>query len=228
MKPKQLFKKLKKQHRNVLTLDESFDVLSSYKIPLIKRVLVKNEQESVQAAEKIGFPVAMKVVSKDIIHKTEVKGLLLNLNSAEEVRKGFMKIVKNVKKKIPKAKIDGISVQKMADGMEIIVGGKKDPQFNQILMFGLGGIFTEVFDDVTFRVVPIKKEDAEQMIKEIKGYKILEGYRGKKYDVKELVNVLLKASKLLEENQEIKELDINPLFVSNKGAVAVDSRIVIG
>jgi acetyl-CoA synthetase (ADP-forming) len=228
MKSRQIFKKLKKQHRNILTVEEALNVLSSYKIPVVKGVLAKNDQESVQIAEKIGFPVAMKVVSKDVIHKTDVKGLLLNLDSAEEVRKGFAEVIKNVKKKIPKAKIEGVLIQKMIDGQEIIVGGKKDPQFNQVLMFGLGGIFTEVFNDVTFRVIPIKKEDAEQMIKEIKGYKILEGYRGKKCDIKGLVDVLLKTSKLLEENQEIKELDINPLFILAKGLVAVDARIVIG
>jgi len=228
MKPKQLFKKLKKQRRNILTVEEALGVLASYKIPIVKGELAKNEEKSVEIAEKIGFPVAMKVVSKDVIHKTDVKGLLLNLNSAEEVRKGFAEVIKNVKKKIPKAKIEGVLIQKMIDGQEIIVGGKKDPQFNQVLMFGLGGIFTEVFNDVTFRVIPIKKEDAEQMIKEIKGYKILEGYRGKKCDIKGLVDVLLKTSKLLEENQEIKELDINPLFILAKGLVAVDARIVIG
>jgi len=212
----------------MLTLAEALEVLAAYKIPVVKGGLAKNEQEATEIAGKIGFPVAMKIVSKDVIHKTDVKGLLLGLNSLEDVKSGFIKIVKEVKKKIPKAKIEGILIQKMVEGQEVIVGGKKDPQFNQVLMFGLGGIFTEVFDDVTFRVVPVGQADVEHMLKEIKGYKILEGYRGKKYDAKALTNVLLKTSKLLEENQEIKELDINPLFVLTKGAVAVDARIVIG
>jgi acetyl-CoA synthetase (ADP-forming) len=228
MRPKQLFKKLKKQHRSILTVEEALNILTSYKIPIAKGGLAKNEQESMQIAKKIGFPVAMKVVSKDIVHKTDVKGLLLNLDSTEEVSKGFTKIMKDVKKKLPKAKIEGVLIQRMVDGQELIIGGKKDPQFNQVLMFGLGGIFTEVFDDVTFRVVPLKQEDAEQMTKEIKGYKILEGYRGKKYNLKGLANILLKTSKLLEENQEIKELDINPLFISEKDVTAVDARITIG
>jgi acyl-CoA synthetase (NDP forming) len=170
----------------------------------------------------------LKVVCAKAIHKTDVGGIALDIKNKEELEKSYQKIINNVKKKV-KAKIDGILIQKMVKGgQEVIVGGKKDPQFGQTLMFGLGGIFTEVYDDVSFRVVPIGKKDAEEMVQEIKGYKILKGYRGKKYDINALIDILLKTSKLLEENQEIVELDINPVIVLQKGAVAVDARIVVG
>lgn len=176
MNPKQLFKKIKAQGRRNLTEFESRQVLQFYKIPLARAELAKNVGGAVNFAKKIGFPVVLKISSPDIIHKTDVGGLLINLRNEEEVRAAFNKIMKDVKKKVPKARIHGMLVQKMVeDGREVIVGGKKDPSFGQVLMFGLGGIFVEVFEDVSFRAVPIDRKTAEEMVKEIKGYKILKG-----------------------------------------------------
>lgn len=228
MSPKKLFKRVKAQRRSNLSLHESMQVLQHYKIPFVKAELAKNVEETVNSAKKIGYPVVLKISSPDIIHKTEVGGYALNLISEEEVRTAFNKIMGNVKKNAPKAKIHGMLVEKMIEeGKDVIVGGKKDPQFGQIIMFGLGGALVEVFEDVSFRVAPIGKKEAEEMIQETRGYKILKGYRGKSYDIKALVDILLKTSKLLEQNQEIRELDINPIIVLPKGAFAVDARIMI-
>jgi len=228
MSPKKLFKKIKAQRRNNLTEWESIQILQRYKIPVAKAELAKNINETLKMAKKIGYPVVLKVCSPDVIHKTDVDGLALNLKTEEDVRTAFNRVSSNVKKKVPRARIHGMLVQKMVEnGQEVIVGGKKNVQFGQTIMFGLGGILVEVFEDVSFRVIPIDRKEAEQMIQEIRGYKILKGYRGRTYDIKALVEILMKASRLLEENQEIKELDINPIIVLPKRAVAVDARILI-
>jgi acetyl-CoA synthetase (ADP-forming) len=225
---KENFKKVRREGRKVLTLQESAEVLKKYKIPFVKAKLVKNAGEAVDFSEKAGYPVVMKVVSKDVIHKTDVGGIILNIKNRQEVERAFREIVNSVKRHVPRARIDGMFIYKMVEeGAEAIIGGKKDAQFDQVIMFGLGGIFTEVLKDVSFRVVPINRKDAEEMVKETKGYEILKGYRGKKYNVESLVDILQKASKLLDENREIEELDINPIIVSPKNAIAVDARIVI-
>jgi len=228
MTPKKIFKKIKAQKRSNLTEYESRQVLQFYKIPLAKAELAKNGAEALALAKKIGYPVVLKICSPDVVHKTDVGGLVLNLKSEEEVKSAFNKILSNVKKKVPRARIHGMLVQKMVEGgVEVIVGGKKDPQFGQAVMFGLGGVMVEIFEDVSFRVAPVDRGTAEEMIQEIKGYRILKGYRGKNYDVKALVDMLVKTSKLLEANYEIKELDINPVIALPKGAFAADARIVV-
>lgn len=221
-------KKAKRAGRRNLTVGESLEVVGQYGIPVVKGKVVKTAEAAVKFAERAGYPVAMKIVSRDILHKTDVGGLALGLNSAADVRKAYRKMMKSVRRAKPRAKIDGVLVQRMVNkGCEVIIGGKKDAQFGQTIAFGLGGLFVEVFEDVAFRVVPIGRGDAEKMVREIKGYKILSGARGRKYDVRALVNMLLRVSKLLEENDDIKELDINPLFALGKGTVAVDARIIL-
>ena len=213
---------------DVLTIEKSFKLLEKYKIPLAKYGLAKNEKQAIKIANKIGYPVVLKIVSPQVIHKTDVGGREVDIKSDEMLEKAYKKIVSNVKKKIPKATIQGMLVQKMIeDGQEIIIGGKWDEQFHSTILFGIGGIFTEVYQDTSVRVVPITKNDAEEMVQEIKGYKILQGYRGKRYDVNSLVDILLKTSRMLEKNPKIKELDINPVMVLKKGAFAVDARIVV-
>jgi acyl-CoA synthetase (NDP forming) len=228
MNPKLLFKKVITSKRNSLTILESRELLDFYRIPLVRATFVKTVEEAVTAGRKIGYPVVMKIVSPQIIHKTDVGGIAINVNSDGEVRKTFDNLMKNVKKKIPRAKIDGILVERMIkDGQEVIIGGKEDPTFGKIVMFGLGGIFTELLNDLSIRMVPVSRNDCLEMMMETKGYKVLSGYRGKKYDLDSIVNVLLKVSRILEENKEIKEMDINPLIVSEAGAVAVDARIIV-
>lgn len=228
MNPKALFKKVAANKRNSLTEMESRELLDFYKIPLVKANLAKTADEAVALSKRMNYPVVLKIVSPQILHKTDVGGVALNVSSDDGVRKAFDSIMKSVKKKVPKAKIEGILVEKMiSGGQEIIIGGKDDSAFGKVLMFGLGGIFTEVFDDVSIRMVPINRNECLNMVKETKGYKILSGYRGKIYDVDSIVNVMLKVSNMLEENKEIKELDINPLVVSETGAVAVDARVIV-
>jgi len=227
MKCRDIIRSAQRQHRKLLTLAESQAILQQHKIPFVKNIFVKYPDEAIAAAKKIGFPVALKVVSPEISHKTDVGGLQLNLRDDAEVSSAFKKIVASIKRKHQHAHISGFLVQQMASGLEVLVGGKKDLQFGQTIAFGAGGIFVEVYDDVSFRVVPILKKDAQEMVREVKAYKILHNYRGKHYDVPAIEKILLSTSKLLEEHQEIVELDINPIFVHAKGAVAVDARIVI-
>lgn len=228
MKTNQIFKKVKKDKRKNLLEFEAREVLEHYKIPVAKWKLVKKVTDAIEFSKKNGFPLVLKIVSKDIVHKTDVGGVFLNLNSEKEVEQAFNQIMRNVKKHKPKAGIDGILVQKMiGEGQQIIIGGKKDPQFGQVLMFGGGGVLVELLEDVAFRVVPVNKRDAEEMMEETKVYQILKGFRGKKYDVNSVLNILLKTSKLLEQNPEITELDLNPIIVLPKNAFAVDARIVV-
>lgn len=222
MKKRKKFKSVSKKEGCILDVWDSLEFIKKYKIPVVKSKLVKKSEDAVAFANSIGYPVALKISSSSVIHKTDVNGVALNLRSKEELEKSYKKMAASFKRRA-----EGFVVQKMVEGgQQVIVGGKTDEQFGQVIMFGLGGIFTEVFDDVSFRVVPISKEDAEEMVSEIKGYKVLKGYRGKSYDIKSLVDILLKVSKMLEENKKIKELDINPVFSLKKGALAVDARII--
>jgi acetyl-CoA synthetase (ADP-forming) len=171
----------------------------------------------------------MKIVSPDVIHKFDVGGVMVNLKTSKEVEGAFKKILDNVKKHMPKAKILGITVQEMApESTEVIVGAIKDPQFGQTLMFGLGGIFVEILKDVTFRIAPVSEQEAQEMITEVKAYPLLQGYRGTPpADTDAIKKILLATSKLVMEHPEIKELDLNPVMVYEKGAKTVDARIIL-
>jgi acetyl-CoA synthetase (ADP-forming) len=196
---------------------------------VVETRLAKNQKEAVLSSQKIGFPVALKIASPDVIHKTDSGGVKLSLNKIAEVKAAYNEIMKAVRKQYPNALIHGISVQKMVrPGTEVIVGTSKDPQFGPVIMFGLGGIFVELLKDVSFRIIPIVRKDAEEMIKEIKGYPLLQGYRGKEpSNILALVEMILKISNLIEENPQIKELELNPIFAYRDSALAVDARIVL-
>lgn len=228
MKPKEIFERVKRK-RNNLTELESREVLTHYGIPLVESEIVKTIEDAKKFVDRIGYPVVLKVVSPQIIHKSDVSGVVIDIRNEKELFQAYHQIIKSVEEKAPKAVIDGFFIQKMIPrDREVIIGGKWDPTFGQTIAFGLGGIFVELFEDVSFRVVPITKEDALGMIKEIKAYKILKGYRGKKpVSINALIDILLKTSKMLEENPEIKELDINPVFALADRAVAGDARIII-
>ena len=229
MKPQQIFDQLKKEKRNNLTEVESREILKYYGIPVVEGVVIQQIEDAADFAQKYGYPLVLKIVSKDIIHKTDVSGVIVGIKNEKELRNEITNLIKNVKKKKPSARIDGIFVQKMLpESPEVIIGGKKDLTFGQVLAFGLGGVFVEVFNDVSFRVVPIKERDAIDMISEIKGIKILQGVRGKKpVDFKALIDILMRTSRMLEENPGIKELDMNPVFALANRAVAVDARIIV-
>lgn len=217
------------QGRTLLNEVEAKQVLEEAGIPTVRARLARTKDEAVAVARETGFPVALKVVSPQITHKTDVGGVKLNLADEAAVAEAFDQIIASVKAAAPEATIDGVSVQAMArPGTEVIIGMTKDPQFGPVLMFGLGGILVEVLKDVSFRVVPLTPRDARQMVREIKGYPLLEGYRGSEpADVAALEKMILRLSDFVEATPEIAELDLNPVFAYKDGAVAVDARIVL-
>ena len=224
-----IFDQVKKEGRSILTEFESKKILKQTGIPVVETKLAKTQKEAVSLSQKMSFPVVLKIVSPDVIHKSDSGGVKLSINSVTEVKKAYDEILKKVKKQYPDAVIHGVSVQKMIQpGTEVIVGTSKDPQFGPVIMFGLGGIFVELLKDVSFRVIPVEQRDAQEMIKEIKGYPLLQGYRGKEpANISVLVEIILKISKLIEENPQIKELELNPIFAYRNKAVAVDARIIL-
>ena len=219
----------RKEGRTSLTEIESKQILKEAGIDSTGIRLAKTRDEAISLSKEIGFPVVLKIVSPDVLHKTDAGGVKLGLDDEEAVGKAFDEIISAIKKNEPSANIHGVSVQNMArPGVEVIIGMSKDPQFGPVLMFGLGGILVEVLKDVSFRIVPLAKRDAREMIKEIKGYPILEGYRGQEpSNVAVLEDYLLKVSDFVDGRPEIKELDINPIFAYSDGAVAVDARVIL-
>jgi len=225
----EIFEEVRKEKRKYLLEPEAKTVCAEYGIPVTKFMVAKTEDEAVKFADELGYPVVLKIVSPDIIHKFDVGGIALNLKDSSDVREAYRKILDNVKKHKPKAKIKGIVVQEMVPiSTEVIVGATKDPQFGPALMFGLGGIFVEVLKDVTFRIAPINEQDAREMITEVKAYPILRGYRNQPpADIDAITHILVKTSRLVMDHQEIKELDLNPIMVYEKGAKTVDARIIL-
>ena len=211
----------------ILTEHEAKKVLSKYGIQVTQGSIAKSTDEAYDIASSIGFPVAMKISSPDISHKSDMGGVVLNIKK-EDVKAAFSDMITRIKKAAPGANIEGVLVQQMApSGHEIIVGLKKDAQFGHALMFGLGGIFVEIYKDVSFRVTPIDKKEALEMISEIKGYPILKGIRGRKpADVDAVADVLVSVSEMAQK-ENIVELDINPLIVGENGAIAVDARVLL-
>jgi len=224
-----IFDKVKKEGRKFLLESEAKTVCRAYGIPVTDFEVAKNGAEAVEFAQKIGYPVVLKIVSPDVIHKSDVGGVIVNIKDAENVQKAYEQIMDSVKKHKPNAKIVGVLVQEMApQSTEVIVGATKDPQFGPTLMFGLGGIFVEILKDVTFRIAPITEDEAREMITAVKAYPLLKGYRNTPpADIEAIVKILLNTSRLVMEHQEIKELDLNPIMVYEKGAKTVDARIIL-
>ena len=229
MAKNEMLKQARKEKRTQLTEIESKELLKEAGIPVVESKLARTKTEAVSLSKKMGFPVVLKIVSPDVIHKSDSGGVKLGLANTAQVGKAYSEIVTAIKKHHPKAKIEGVSVQKMArPGVEVIIGMTKDAQFGPVLMFGLGGILVEVLKDVSFRIVPLTKRDAHEMIKEIKGYPLLEGYRGQESaDVPFLEDLMLKVSDFVDKSPEIKELDLNPIFAYKNKAVAVDARVIL-
>jgi acyl-CoA synthetase (NDP forming) len=219
----------RKQGRTLLTEIEAKQVLEEAGVPVSPARLAKTADEAAQVAQSLGFPIVLKIVSPQITHKSDVGGVALNLNSADEVKAAFERVVASAKKAEPSATIEGVAVQRMERaGTEVIVGMTTDPQFGPVMMFGLGGVMVEILKDVAFRVVPINERDARQMIDEIKGKPLLDGYRGSEpADIGKLRELLLKVSSFIEAHPEVAELDLNPVFAYKDGAIAVDARIVL-
>jgi len=201
-------------------------LMTKYGIPTPRAAVAKDAEEAAAAAEKIGWPVVLKILSPDIVHKSEAGAIALDIKSAEELRSAASRILSSVRKSRPDARIDGFLVQETLRGHELIVGAARDEQFGPVVLLGSGGIFVEIVKDVTFRVAPITRKDAWEMIKELKAYAALSGARGQKAaDFSALEGVLLSVSSLIM-NENVLELDINPLFVSDR-CVAGDVRVMV-
>lgn len=215
--------------RNLLNEIEAKQLLQEAGIPVTTTVLAKTREEARTQAERVGYPVVLKIVSPDIAHKSDVGGVKVGLADGAAVDAAFEEIVASAKKAVPNANITGVAVQNMAPpGTEVIVGMTTDPQFGPVMMFGLGGIMVEVLKDVSFRIVPLTERDAAQMIDEIKGHAVLEGVRGQPpVDKAALCDAILKVAAFVEQHPEVQELDLNPMFAYADGAIAVDARIIV-
>lgn len=227
----QVFQQVKADGRLAIGDAEARAVQTAYGIPFPKSFLAKTAEEAAKAAEEIGFPVVMKITSPDILHKTDIGGVKLNLQGADEVRDTFDLMMYRAQRYQPTAEIWGCLVQQQVKGgKEILLGMNRDPQFGPLLVFGLGGIYVEVLKDVTFRVAPIDRRQAREMLSEIRGFQLLRGVRGEPpSDMDAIVDVLLRLSQLVTDFPEIVEIDINPLMVfeQGKGALGIDMRLIL-
>ena len=226
---RQITDKARSEGRSLLTEIESKELLKPAGISVIDTELATSREEAISISRRFGFPVVLKIASPDIVHKSDAGGVKLGLKTSKQVGKAYDDILGTISQKYPQAVIQGVSVQRMArPGVEVIIGMSRDAQFGPVLMFGLGGILVEIIKDVSFRIVPLTRRDAGEMIKEIKGYPLLQGYRGQEaVDVSNLEELLLKVSDFVEQNPVVKELDLNPIFAYSDGAVAVDARVIL-
>jgi acetyltransferase len=231
-KAKQIIEAARADKRDSLTEIEAKDVFSAYGLPVTRTVLAKSEDEAVKMAYEVGYPVVMKIVSPDILHKSDAGGVKVNIKDENGVREAFRTIMKNAKAYKENARIHGIAVQEMAPwGTEVILGSVNDATFGPTMMFGLGGIFVEVLKDVTFRVAPVAKGQALRMLGEIRGAPILSGVRGEAPRDKEALadTICAYASMIVDLKDEISESDANPVLVyeEGKGVKVVDARIIL-
>ncbi len=221
----QVLKNKIETNQTVLTEFESKELLQEIGILVPGQKLTSTKDETLSAAKEIGFPIVLKLIAEDIVHKSDTGAVKLNLKNLKEVEDAYEELMKIASQKEKK-----ISVQKMADEpiTELIIGMTTDPQFGPALMFGIGGILVELLEDVSFRIAPITKYDANEMIHDIKGFPILDGFRGKpKADLDAIIETLMKISDLVTKHEEINEMDLNPVFIYEKGLICVDARIIL-
>ena len=208
---------------------EAKEILKAWEIPLPPNFVVKDKDAVIGAANNIGYPVVLKVVSRDILHKTEAGGVMAGLKNAQEVEDSFNEMIFELSDHYATAKIEGFLIERMVDkGVEVIVGGVRDAQFGPAVMFGIGGVMVELLKDVSFRLAPVTKEECLAMMEEIKAYPLLAGYRGAEpADLDAIADVIIKVGNIMAETVEIKEMEINPLIVYPEGVMAVDARVVL-
>ncbi len=226
----QILQAARQEQRKTLLEPEAKEICQAYGMPTPAFGVARNPSEAADLADKVQFPVVLKIISRDILHKTEAGGVLLDLNSREQVENGFSQIMARARGYNEKAQIAGVLVQHMVPkGVEVIVGGLRDSQFGPTVLFGLGGIFVEVLKDASFRVAPISELDSREMVQEIRGHSILQGVRGQPASDEDAIREILQAtSKIMMENQAIQQMDLNPVMVYPKGASIVDTRIILG
>lgn len=211
----------------LLNFQQTKKLLLEFKIPICQTWLAESKKEALNLAKKIGYPVVLKISSPDIFHKSDIGGVKVGIKNEKELKKAWDEILVQIKKKKPQARVEGILVQKKEEDIEVAAGMKKDLQFGPVLMFGLGGVFIEVLKDVVFRIAPVREKEALRMIKEIKGYKILEGFRGQKpVNIKKLAEIISNLSKLSLKEKKLNEIDLNPIFVNEKEALVADAKFI--
>jgi acyl-CoA synthetase (NDP forming) len=218
-----------REKRKSLVESEAKDICRAYGMPTPDFIVARNASDAVEAAEKVVFPVVLKIMSPDILHKSEARGVLLDLRSRDEVKHGYQQIMDSAKAYRNDVRVEGVLVQHMAHkGLEVIVGGVRDSQFGPTILFGLGGIFVEVLKDVTFRVAPLEELDSREMIREIHSYPVLKGIRGlPAADEEAIVRIIQATSRLMLENSCVGQIDLNPIMVYATGANIVDARVIL-
>ncbi|MHA1667956.1 MAG: acetate--CoA ligase family protein [Candidatus Heimdallarchaeaceae archaeon] len=224
-----IFKQLETQNRSALTYEESRKVLSYLGVPFNKMETVKELDECKEIAEKIGYPLVLKIISEDVIHKSDAGGVKIGIKDEQELEESYFEILGNVRKFYPKAKIEGLSVEELVKGVELLIGVNTDKQFGKMIALGIGGIFVEVYKDISFRLIPVTSDDVKEMINEIKGKKLFSGFRGlPKVNESELIDLILKISNFIEKFPIVQELDLNPVVATETGLEVVDARIILG
>ena len=224
-----IVEKILASERKVALPDESLAMVKLFGVDVPDYALVKTAEEAVAVSKEIGFPLVLKIASKDVPHKSDIGGVVINVENAQEVERNYHKVLDNLKRVVPEAQIGGVLVQKqLPEATHLIVGGVYDEQFGPAVMFGLGGVFVELFKDVSFRIAPVAETEALEMIKEIKAYPVLSGYRGsKKLDIEQMTKTIINISELITNISTIKEVELNPLFAYEKSVTAVDARIIL-
>lgn len=224
-----IVEKISDSGRKIALPDESLDIIKLSGIDVPTHVLVKSPGEAVEKSAEIGFPLVMKIASAEAIHKSEAGGVVLGIQGVHEVEEQYSKITSDFKGEIPDAKISGVLLQKqIPDATHLIIGGLHDEQFGPVVMFGMGGVLVELFKDVSFRIAPVTELEALEMIREIKAYPALSGYRGAKaVDIKQIVKTVIIISELISNMSTIKEVELNPLLVYEKNVMAVDAKVIL-
>ncbi len=228
----ELFEKVRAEERVTIGDAEARSILQAYGLNIPRSKVAETPEQAIQIAREIGYPVVLKIASPDILHKTDVGGVKVDLSNDEDVRDAFELMVYRAQRYVPEARIWGCLVQEMitAGGLEVLVGMNRDPQFGPLVTFGLGGIYVETLKDVTFRVAPFSKQEAQEMLSEIRAHSLLDGVRGKPgVDKDAIVDALLRIGQLAQDFPQIAEIDINPLIVypNSQGAIAIDMRLVL-
>ncbi len=228
MKVDDIIKQTKSEGRSLFE-PEAYRILEKYDIPVPKWGMASTDDELHERCESVGYPAVIKVISPQIVHKSDANALILNLNSYEEVKAAYIELMRGMDEIDPNLDIRGVLVSEMMPvGREVIIGMTRDPQFGPAVLIGLGGIFVEVLNDVAYRVTPVTEKDARQMIEAINGYPLLKGVRNlEPSDIDTLVDIIQKVSMLADDEPDIAELDLNPVLVYGKGACAVDARIIL-
>ncbi|RMF94918.1 MAG: acetyl-CoA synthetase [Candidatus Schekmanbacteria bacterium] len=227
-KAKRIFSGAREENRSYVLEYEVKEILKGYEIDVTKEVICKTTDEALQAASSIGYPLVLKIVSTEVVHKSDSGGVKVGIKNENELKDEFNKMLNRYNEKYSSKGLKGISVQEMVSGEEVIIGVLNDKQFGHMMMVGMGGIFVEIFKDVAYRLAPIEEDEAMEMLKELKAYKLLTGYRGRKpANVEALCKTISKISKALDEIPEVKEMDLNPVFVNDQRAVVADGRIFI-